>query len=90
MEINGKQNIVTFRSKTKNILHDFYKSWRSDDVELEKTRIIETAAMLLKMKLKSVTVPQQHIHQLNIESLTHSKEFFSQSLQLLLEKNVCC
>ena len=47
-EINGKQNVVTFRSKAKNILHDFYKSWRSDGVELEKTRIIETAAVLLK------------------------------------------
>ena len=27
-EINGKQNVVTFRSRAKNILHDFYKSWR--------------------------------------------------------------
>ena len=35
-EINGKQNVVTFRSKAKNILHDFYKSSKSSDVEVEK------------------------------------------------------
>ena len=76
-EINGKQNVVIFRSKAKNILPDFYKSWRSDDVELEKTRIIKTAAMLLKMKLKSVIVPQQHIHQLKILNHSHVLKSFS-------------
>lgn len=35
-EINGKQNVVTFRSKAKKILHDFYKSTKSDDKETEK------------------------------------------------------
>eukprot|EP00794_Sanderia_malayensis_P002072 gene2072-2349_t len=86
-EINGKQNVVTFRSKARNILHEFYKSYKSDDVELEKIRIIETAAMLLKNEIKecycsTTTYPSIE----DIESLTHSKEFLSQSLQLLLEK----
>ena len=87
MEINEKQNVVAFRSKAKNILHDFYKSWRSDDVEFEKTRIVKTAAMLLKNEIKecycsTTTYPSTE----DIESLTRSKEFLSQLLQLLLEK----
>ena len=35
-EINGKHNVVTFRTEAKNILHDFYKSRKSYDVEEEK------------------------------------------------------
>ena len=39
-EINGKHNAVTFRTKAKNILHDFYKSRKSDDIEKEKPALL--------------------------------------------------
>ena len=86
-EINGKQNVVTFRSKARKILHDFYKSSKSDDDETEKNRIIETAAHLLRNEIKesersSLFYPSTA----DIESRTRCKEFLPSSLRLLLEK----
>ena len=73
--------------KQKNILHDFYKSSKSSDVESEKTRIIETAANLLKNEIKecdnkATSYPSTE----DMESRTRCKEFISPSLRLLLEK----
>ena len=86
-EINGKQNVVTFRSKAKNILHDFYKSSKSSDVGVEKTRIIETAAILLKNEIRECdsTAPSYPSTE-DMESRTRCKEFLLPSLRLLLEK----
>ena len=42
-EINGKCNVVTLRSKAREVLYDFY-SQRDLDVEKDKVRIIKTAA----------------------------------------------
>ena len=50
-EINGKPNVVTFRSTAKAILQDFY-AHRKADPETEKKRIIETAAKLIKDDIK--------------------------------------
>ena len=52
-EINGKPNVVTFRSKAKNILHDFYNH-RNADPDIEKIRIIEAAAKLIRDDIKAV------------------------------------
>ena len=52
-EINGKPNAVTFKSKAKAVLYDFY-SHRDFDPEKDKYRIIETAAKLIKDDIKSV------------------------------------
>ena len=52
-EINGKPNVVTFRSTAKAILQDFY-AHKKDDPEADKMRIIETAAKLIKDDIKSV------------------------------------
>ena len=52
-EINGKTNVLTFRSTAKAILHECY-AHRKADPETEKKRIIETAAKLIKDDIKSV------------------------------------
>ena len=52
-EINGKPNVVTFRSKAKTVLHDFY-GHRNADPDIEKIRIIETAAKLIRDDIKAV------------------------------------
>ena len=52
-EINGKPSVVTFRSKAKTILHDFYNH-RNADPDIEKMRIIEAAAKLIRDDIKAV------------------------------------
>ena len=85
-ETNGKHNIVTFRTKAKNILHDFYKSRKSDDVE-EKTRIIETAANLLRNEIKECdSSSASYPTNVDTESRNRCKDFLPNSLQLFLEK----
>ena len=39
-EINGKPNIVTFRSTVANNLHDFHAKLKNADLETEKLNII--------------------------------------------------
>ena len=73
--------------KQKNILHDFYKSSKSSDVEIEKTRVIETAANLLKNEIKECdNTATSYPSTEDMESRTRCKEFISPSLRLLLEK----
>ncbi|WAR21606.1 hypothetical protein MAR_015580 [Mya arenaria] len=53
IEINGKTNVLIFRSTAKAILNDFHAN-RKADPETEKKRIIETAAKLIKDDINSV------------------------------------
>lgn len=53
-EINGIQNIVTFRGTASVILNDFYQQPKDSDPEAEKLRLIETAANLIRSDVKSV------------------------------------
>ena len=86
-EINGKHNDVTFKTKAKNILHGFYKSRKSDDAEEEKTRIIETAANLLRNEIKECNSSSaSYPTTIDIESRNRYKDFLPNSLRLLLEK----
>ena len=50
--LNGKCNIVTLRSKAREVLHEFY-SQRDSDVEKDKIR---TAAKLIKDDIKLVSL----------------------------------
>lgn len=86
-EINGKKNVVTFISKAKNILHNFYMTQKSDDIEVEKNRIIETAAKLIKSEIKeSITSSETYPSPKEIESLSKCKEYLPDSLSLLLSE----
>ena len=54
-DINGKPNVVTFQSTAKAVLQDFYQQDKKEpDTDVEKIRIIETAAKLIRNDIKSV------------------------------------
>ena len=53
-DINGIANVVTFRRKAASILTKFFQQSRLLDCELEKLRVVETAASLIKSDIKSV------------------------------------
>ena len=44
IEINGKPDVITFRREATDILYEFYKAERCEDINEEKMRVIETAA----------------------------------------------
>ena len=50
-EINGKPNVVTFRTTTAKISQSFYNEQRCSDPTGEKERIILAAAKLLKTEI---------------------------------------
>ena len=51
-EIKRKPNVVTFFSNAASILHKFYERPKQQDDNVEKLRIIETAANLIKNDIK--------------------------------------
>ena len=55
-DINGKANVVTFRTTASAILQEFYFRERQDDLDIneEQMNIIKTAAKLIKNDLKSI------------------------------------
>ena len=54
-EINGKPNVVTFRSTAKAVLQDFYQQEKiKSDADLEKIRVVETAAKLIRNDIKGI------------------------------------
>ena len=52
-EINGKSNVVTFRSNAETILQEFHVR-QNDNPEEEKKHIIKAAAQLIKNDIKLV------------------------------------
>ena len=81
-EINGKPNVVTFRSTAKVVLQDFYGHAQAADTEKEKMRIIKTAAKLIRDDIKSVMTS----HELYPDILSEEENvnFVPESLRLLL------
>ena len=54
-EINGKPNVVTFRTTTAKIMQNFYNEQRCSDLKGENERIILAAAkLLLKTEIKEM------------------------------------
>ena len=51
--INGKADVVTFRSTAWTILQNFYNASRDADPEAGKIRVIKAAAELIKTDIKS-------------------------------------
>ena len=46
-EINGKPNVVTFRSKVSALLHNFYSHQKSDP-DTDKMKLVDSAAKLIR------------------------------------------
>jgi hypothetical protein len=83
-EINGKTNVVTFRSTAEAVLQNFHAR-QKDDPTMEKIHIIKAAAKLIRDDIKSVdtsneTYPASH----EIESPEECLNFLPETLTLLL------
>ena len=58
-ELNGRANVVTFRSTAETVLQEFHAR-QKDHPEQEKQHIIETAAKLIKNDIKLVDTSNEH------------------------------
>ena len=86
-EINGRPNVVTFRSTAASILHKFYDLPKQQDDESEKLRIIETAANLIKNDIKMMNTSNDiYPSPEDIGSVEKKFEFVPITLCLFLRK----
>ena len=85
-EVNGKANIVTFRSTASSILSEFYHQPKKDDCEKEKLRLVTTAALLIKNDIKAVTTGRDNYPSSQDMAFTEKAlDFIPHSLQVLLK-----
>ena len=84
-EINGKPNVVTFRTKAKHILHDYYKN-RDSNPEKEKMAIISTAAKLIKADIKQVITDHTVYPDFSmLSNIEECEKFVPESMQTYLD-----
>lgn len=87
-EINGKPNVVTFRSTAEAVLQDFYHQEKKEcDAEVEKLRVVETAAKLIRNDIKSIQTSNS-VYPTSEEMLSEDAciNFLPETLKVLLEK----
>lgn len=85
-EINGKHNVVTFRSTAENILNEFHAAnQKSVDQESEKLNIIKAAARLIKNDIKAITASNDKYPIIDGDLDTSLISFLPISLILLME-----
>ena len=86
-EITGKPNVVTFRSNAASILHKFFERPKQQDDNVEKLRIIETAANLIKNEIKLVETSKINYPLADdISSIEQNLDFIPITLRLFLRK----
>jgi len=84
-EINGKPNVVTFRTTAETILDEFHvTNQKSVDQETEKLNIIKTAARLIKNDIKAVETSNDKYPLIDNDEKA-SLNFLPVSLIILLE-----
>ena len=83
-EINGKSNVVTFKSTAVNILNEFFHTPNNEDSETEKRRIIKTAAKLIKNDIKAVNAQDTYPSCEQLSSVETCLEYVPESLRILL------
>ena len=59
-DIDGKSNVVTFRTTASAVLQDFYAQRDDVDIEEQKMNIINTAAKLIKNDIKSIATSRDN------------------------------
>ena len=85
-EINGTENVVTFRRRAQSILHNFYQQSRLLDCELEKLRMIEAAANLIKSDIKSIIQSKElYLSTLEMASTEKTLSYLPNSLRRFLD-----
>ena len=86
-EVNGKHDVVTFKSEAHAILHSFYKRNKSDECKSEKDAIIRTAARFILNDIKAMEKAKDIYPQApEISSLSANLDYLPESLQVFLQK----
>ncbi len=86
-EINGRSNVVTFRTTAAHILHEYCFDAKRGDEEAEKNRVTVTAAKLIKSEIKSLeTNKQTYPSEADMESVGKGIEYLPATLKLFLQE----
>ena len=82
--LEGKANVMTWKTSASSILYDYFKLPKSDDEEEEARRIIQTAAKLIKSSIKALNHFPEYP---GVQDLTTENTigFLPGSLKLLLQ-----
>lgn len=83
-EINGKPNVVTFRSTVIAILHKYRIQRKDVDVETEKMNIIKTASRLIKNAIKLIKTSNETYPLIKTDAEKNAN-FLPATLQIFLE-----
>ncbi|CAC5406040.1 unnamed protein product [Mytilus coruscus] len=86
-EINGKQNVVTFRNTVRSILHEFYEQTNTNrSIDEEKKSIIKAAAKILKSEILFSETSTKALYPSPDElSAQNNMKYVPESLQTLLQ-----
>lgn len=82
-EINGKRNVVTFRTTAARILHNFHEQTAKGEQD-EKTCIIEAAAKFIQQDIKEIVQPKDAYPSAEDLSLGSAVQFLPTCLQHFL------
>ena len=85
-ELNGKQNVITFKDTAGAILHDFYRRTVKGNKESETKMIIRTAAKLISGEMKGIeTNKEQYPSPNDIMLMESNLECIPENLKLFLK-----
>lgn len=83
-EVNGKKNVITFKSTADSLLHSFYR--KSDSSAHEKEALIQTAANLIAEDIKALSSDRRcYPTSEEIASMDAYSKYIPQSLMMFLE-----
>ena len=87
-EINGKPNVVTFRTTARVVLQDYYsKQQQKQNTAEEKIKLVQAAAKLIKEDIKAiVTAHEVYPHCNDLTSQEAGIEYLPNTLRVLLEE----
>ena len=86
-EINGKPNVVTFRTTARAVLQDYYsKQQQESNTTDEKIKLVQAAAKLIKEDIKAIeTFHDMYPFCNNLKSEEASIKYLPDTLRVLLE-----
>ena len=84
---SGKGDILTYRPKASSILRDYYNKPKDTDVELQKIRLLQAAAAIIKNDIKE-SIPSKGENYPTADSLSRSNSirYVPSTLRLLLSQ----
>ena len=86
-ELDGKQNVVTFKDKVDAILPSFYQRNNKQDTESEKSAVFKTAASLIMSDIKAIScTKEEYPNPEKLKSINTNSDFIQDSLQYFLKQ----